>query len=281
MPIKAEDVLRTIGVTDLEKYEKPEDFKSEFDGKFIAKDHIQEDEELKSSIFNKLIGPYDTSVRKAFKDAGFEFAPDELKDKKLPDIVRHALETKVKPIMEELTTIKETGNTDEATKKELEKYKKKTEEYKTKFEQFEGLNNSLNQRVEELTTGFENEKKSWIVNQQLGDIFSRVKYKTAGLPESAVAFMKSGFENDIRSNYKFELNDQQKLVILTADGKRVEDPKTSGKVLDPFEVVKLKAVEKQIWEDNPNNGKTSQTYVPPKNKDNNQSGFQPARRMTA
>lgn len=258
MPIKPEDVLSVIGFEKLDSFEKPEDLKVAFDKKFIARDRVAEDEEISSQMTGRLFGTLATDIKKEFKKAGIEFDSSEvdIKNKKAGEIVGIGIGKIVGSFQEQIDTLKAASGGDAS--KEIEKLTKKMEKITGELTQEKELRLKAVEEIEGLKTGFDGEKKSWKVDQMTKEIFGQVKYKN-GLPKEAMDLMKTGFESSARSRYKFDLDDKGELVVLTADGKKVEDKKTSGKTLSPLEALKSLAVEKGVWEDNPNNGKQVRT----------------------
>ncbi len=260
MPVSQEEILKVIGFEDVEKFENVDAFKSAYDQRFIAKDRILDDEKLVNEITGRQLGAIETQVKRTFKEAGVAFDDSELKGKKLTDIAELATKKLVGGFQEQINTLKTAKGGDEVLIKEVESWKSKFEKLKDESSSFKELNEKLSQENEKLANGFQEKEKSWMINQQVKELFGGVKYKTAGIPDAAQKLVRSGFENKVKETFKFDLDESNKLVVLNADGSKVEDPRTSGKILGPLDAIKNLAVSESIWEDNANAGKKSATF---------------------
>lgn len=260
MPIKPEEALSVLGFEKLDSFEKIEDFKAEIDKKFVARDHVAEDDEIVSSITGKIFGSAEAEIKRVFKDAGVEFEPGDIakdgKKRKLFEIAQTGLTKLSAKHKEEVEGLKSAVSGDSA--KEIEKWQGKYTKLEQSYQQEKELREKTAQEIEALKNGFDGEKKSWVIDQKRKDLFGQMKYKN-GLPAEVLNMTKTGFEAEFSKKYKLDLDEQQNLVLLTVDGKKVADPKKSGQFLSPFDGLKNLAIEKKIWEDNPHNGKAVKT----------------------
>lgn len=263
MPITPEDALAVTGFksTDLESFESAEDFKTAYEQKFIARSAITEDGDLMKELAGRINGPYESAIRKTIKESGIEIDNKDLNGLQIPEIFKAVVDKGFVPLKEQLAAFNEGGGGDETLKKELGKWKDNAEKYKSQASEYKELHTKLTDELEQVKSGFENEKKSIKIETQVADIFGKIKFKTGGLPTEAADMIKAGFQNEVKSNFKFDLDDTGKLVILSSDGKKVTDKKESGKILEPFDAVKNFAVDKKIWEDNPHSGKATRVVT--------------------
>jgi hypothetical protein len=265
MAITPEDALEVTGfkAVDLESYESAEDFKKAYEQKFIARSAITEDGDLMKELAGRINGPYESAIRKTIKESGIEIDNKDLNGLQIPEIFKAVVDKGFVPLREQLAAFQESGSGggDEVMKKELGKWKEKAEKFNSQATEYKELHTKLTDELEQVKSGFENEKKSIKIETQVSDIFGKIKFKTGGLSPEATDMIKKGFQNEVKSNFKFDLDDAGKLVILSSDGKKVTDKKESGKILEPFDAVKNFAVDNKIWEDNPHSGKTTRVVT--------------------
>jgi hypothetical protein len=256
MPIKPEEALSVLGYDSLDSFEKVEDFKTEVSKKYIARDKVHEDEDIRAAIVGKTLGSAENEVIKHFKSVGVEFEPGEVKGKKLSEVVKIGSDKIVTNYTTQLEELKASGG---GNTKEFEKITKQLGEYKTKFEQERDLREKAAKELEDSKLGFETEKKNLTIGQQVKELLGAVKYKTAGIPEPMIKTIKTGFESEVKRSYKFDLNDKGELIVLDSNGKQVENAKKVGEYLSPLEAIKNLAVENGVWDENPHRS------TPPKN----------------
>lgn len=280
MPIKPEEALSVLGFDKLDSFEKPEDFKAAVDKKFISRDHVAEDEDLVSSITGKMFGSVEAEVKRVFKEAGVEFEPSDItkdgKKRKLFEIAQTGLTKLASKHREEVDGLKSAVSGDSA--KELEKWQTKYTKLEQSFQQEKDLREKTAQEIEALKSGFDGEKKNWVIDQKRKDLFGQMKYK-GGLAPEVLNMAKTGFEKAFSDKYNLDLDEQQNIILLDKSGKKVSDPKKSGQFLSPLDGMKNLAIDQKIWEDNPHNGKRvpSTQFGTPSRQD----GSEPKRKVPA
>lgn len=265
MPIKPEDAVKTFGFSseDLEKFDKPEDFKAAIDKRFIARDMIADDESIMSEMRGRINGPYQTKLIQVLRESGVEFEEGDIKDKKIPEIAQLGISKINKKYQSELESLKSASSGKEGLEQAMKKWELEKDKIIKERDEFKSLHEKSVGEVENLMSKFGEEKKNWRVDQKWKELLSGVKYKTEGLDEHRTNLLKSGFEGLVRSTYKLDLDEQGNPVILNqADGKKVESSDTAGKLLAPEEAIKNLAVKQGVWSDNAHGGKKVVTMKP-------------------
>lgn len=72
---------------------------------------------------------------------------------------------------------------------------------------------------------------------------------------------REGIESILSKQYSFSVNENKEYIVTTKDGKLIENPNVTGKFLTPLELIKQKALEKELIGSNPHGKQPVKTQV--------------------
>lgn len=260
MPIKYDDLGKELADflnIDIEKTESIEDVKNSFNETFakkeVYKNELLKDPNIAKQVAGRFSGLIETKIRQIAKDNGVEIENSEWKDKSIEDIM-DGFSTKIKSkYKEEIESIKkENGDPAEAVK-----------EWETKYNRIKSERDTYKESVKTLGLEYEDYKKTVASNEREGIIKSG-KAKAFGdlkLKREATELELTGFRTKIESDYKFDLSEDNKVIITDKEGKPIPNPKKAGSYYEPEELIKEKAIEFNLYETNPNAGKPAQVQT--------------------
>lgn len=190
MAVEVNDLLKLIG------FEPPEegeftiaDVRNTVESHFIPRDEIESREDILEPIISKHIGKHlgaaQTALISEAKKAGFEFAHNDFKDKKLVEIVP----TIFGAVSEKLAGAKKP---DSKLTEEVERWKGEYTELKTGYE-------SMQAKMQELQSGFEQEKQQWEINHIVSEDWKKVK-----LDPNVDTYKRRGFEVEFNEKYALQ-----------------------------------------------------------------------------
>lgn len=220
-----------------EKDFKIEDFKTHVDKTYVTRENVLKDDDVRSKIESKVYGEVYRKVAKIF-----DLTSDEIKDKKIDDILVTA-KGKVDVKLTELTE-KVGKNTDEriaAAEREREKEKQRADDLQlgltTKEGEWTEKEKAYNGRVRGLT---------------LGHKFEKAKEKVLFIDDFAKnEIVRTGFETVLNNKYGFDIDEKGEVAITTkADGKQVFNPKKSGQPITLEELLTLEADNAKLLKKN-------------------------------
>lgn len=231
MALETKDILEALDLGD--DVTTLDQLKEKHSKKFVTLSSAHENEEIKSKVVGKVLGSLTTHAKKAF-----DLTPDEIKDKKLEEVLEIA-SSKYKNKFTELETSSKKGKDELVIDLEtkLEKYKKDALEFKSAAD----LASKALQEKEGL---FEEEKKGWKRNS----LFDTVKKDLDKELISDIDPLKlKGFNTEIAEKYIFEVDETgEALAVYNKDKTRVQDPKKLGSFLSPKDLLVQEASKNKL-----------------------------------
>jgi len=277
MPIKPEEITAYLGI----EADSMDQFKEKFDPEFVRKSLIKDPKsDVHKELFPLVIGKFAGTVQKDFihgiKDMGIELAPEEVKDKKVEDIIKLGLE-KAKDFYSSKIADYESKvgqGKDEAVKEWETKYTKLTD----KFTQLDGLHKTLQQTYESEKGGFQNQIKGIRLENIIAKENEKIKWNTAAKP-----LEKDGFFANLEKNYKRDLDETGNLEIFDSKGQRIPNPAKAGTWMSYSEILKSEAEKAGLWEQNPHQQKNTPPAVFSigQQQNNQQLPNQPVRKLSS
>lgn len=249
MPIKPEEAIELIkfmGI-DPETTETIDAAKDLFGNDFIRKSEAIKDETIITKVIGTRMGSLQTDAVRNFKELGVDFEPEEIKGKKLEEILKIG-SAKVKNKFEEIKST--SGGGDEAVKA----WEKKYESQKKKLEETTGLVTSLQKQYEELDLNVKTEKRNSKINEYKKEAIKEVKLRS-DLDQLTLV----GFNAHLNSKYKIELDEEEKpFVVDLATNARIQSKKKAG-FADFGELFEMEAAANKLISLSPHEGKPAPT----------------------
>lgn len=249
MALELKDISTLIDLpSDIDTADKAKEY---FSSNFVARKLITEDETFKKAIGAE-VGRITGSITVAAARS-FNLSKDEIKDKKIEEV----LDLGATKFNTEITALKAgAGEPD-----------KKVKEWETKYSTLEKDANSYKSMIEakdaELTKTKEDAAKSikqHKINFILTDAKAKVKLKD-GINEAE----KNGFNYELEKNSIFDLDENDKPIVLTSKGEKVKNAKgTDFVTLDEY----LETTANKLGILKLNNGGAG-GGTPPKNNEGN------------
>ena len=245
MPIKPEEAIELIkfmGI-DPETTETIDAAKDLFGNDFIRKSEAIKDEAIISKVVGSRLGSLQTEAIREYKGIGVEFEPEEIKGKKLEEILKIGSAK----VMNKFEEIKSTsGGGDEAVKA----WEKKYESQKKKLEETTGLVTSLQKQYEELDLNVKTEKRNSKINEYKKEAIKEIKLRS-DLDQLTLV----GFNAHLNSKYKIELDEEEKpFVVDLATNARIQSKKKAG-FADFGELFEMEAAANKLISLSPHDGK--------------------------
>jgi hypothetical protein len=251
MPIKPEEAIELIkfmGI-DPETTETIDAAKDLFGNDFIRKSEAIKDEAIISKVVGSRLGSLQTEAIREYKGIGVEFEPEEIKGKKLEEILKIG-SAKVKNKFEEIKST--SGGGDEAVKA----WEKKYESQKKKLEETTGLVTSLQKQYEELDLNVKTEKRNSKINEYKKEAIKEIKLRS-DLDQLTLV----GFNAHLNSKYKIELDEEEKpFVVDLATNARIQSKKKAG-FADFGELFEMEAAANKLISLSPHDGKEAPKKV--------------------
>lgn len=246
--LKPESILTFLGFK-AEEIKTEEDFKTQFEGKFGIKEQLAKDPTFTSKIYGQRVGSIEAKAKSGFKKMGVEFAPEEIKDKGVEDVIEIGL-LKVadlnKKSMEDLEKSSK-GSVDEQVKEWKEKYKS----IQTKLEETEGLLNKTSTDYEGFRKEVLNKSKSDNITRFKKDVIGKLEFKQDITPVEKV-----GFEALLSSKYDFDLDEQENPYVKDKKtGQRIPSKKVTGQFMTAEEILNEELVANKLAKLNKDGGK--------------------------
>lgn len=232
MALELKDVLDVLGLpTDVDSKEKLAELHRK---NYITKAEAIEDDEVVKKVEGRIYGGLTTEAKRLFG-----FSKEEIKDKPFKDILREGAER----FATKITELEEASGkgSEEVVKRlngELEKFKNQANQYKTDLEKVIG-------EKSELENGFTQKLKEFKVQSAYKEAFSQIP-----LSETANDLTKRGFNDHVRSTYKFDVDEEENVIVLDAKGQKVPNPTKTGAYLGLVDVLKMEAEKNGILKKN-------------------------------
>lgn len=231
-------------------------FKEQFQSKFIVKDNVIKDPELTDKIYGKIMGSQMTKIRQMFKEEGVEFTEEETKSiKKNDELLVLGLNKLKGGFINQIEDVKK-SNTIGADQR--------LSEYEARIAKIEKEKNDI--------------KAAW---KSTGEEFEKYKYEMASsLKQKEVDFRlakakevlkmrpkineaeRAGFEAILKNRLKFDLDDNGQLVTMNANGERIKSKVKAGDFMPAEEAMQDIINELGLGDTNPHAGKPAPLAQP-------------------
>lgn len=259
--MEAKDLLSYIG---LDKVEKIDDFKKEFEKKFVPRDKAIEDEEIRNRVSGETLGRITTKFTRLMKQHGVEFDPADVeeevtledgtkkkKNKPLENIFEVGI-TKFNDMhvaaQEEIK--KKSGEPTQALKDWQEKYVK----IESKYNDLKKLHDDTKQQLQKTEQTYAEQIKGIKVQTIKQQALAGITWK-----KDITELERKGFESLINDNYKIDLDDKGEAFIADKTGKRIKSDKKAGEFKSISEVLMDEAIKNKLHQVNPHAGKPGQS----------------------
>lgn len=233
-----------------EDFKTVDEFKTKFDSTFVKQSNITEDSEPVKKILGKTFGTLENEIKKVAK--GFEldidFNDESIKDKKVTEKLKFTFEKyneKKSEYIKELEAKAALGNDDK-----VKEWEKKYEKTAQKAKDYEALLNSTKSEFQQAQEKWTNEVKNVKLNVLTKDAFGKVKLK----PDIS-EFEKRGYMATIAEKYKFDLDENENLVVKNTKGERIPSAKTTGTFKTIEEILEEEAIAGKLVQLNNDGGK--------------------------
>jgi len=249
--MELKDLLDYLGVEDVKDLDA---FKKSFSGKYITRAEANDDDEIKSKITGKITGSITTLAKRLFG-----LSSEEINGKKWEEIVELG-KAKQDSLIEELKS-KQGQSSDEAVKElqaKLEKANARLQEYKD--------NNSLLQKtLEDTKADYEGRFKTEKINNILATEKSKVQTK---LKSDLSKAEQHYLDSLIKESIKVDFDDQNEVLVLNSEGKRLANPNKAGAFLTLSEAIESIADKEGFIKKN-DGGKVNPAVFTDNNQKNN------------
>jgi hypothetical protein len=242
------------------KAETADEFKKKFDEKYVRKDAAIDYEKLNAEI-GKVKGSIETALKQKAKAFGVDFSSDEVKDKKIEEL----MELVFKKITENADLAIKTAK-DEAKKarpQEIQELLDKLSKLNDKVRQYEEINAALKKDMELKEQEFSGKIKDIKRNLQVESLWNAIKFRS-----DIDQLQIKGFKAEVMENYRFDLNEKDELVITDKDGKYIPSMSKHGAIKSPHEVITELAMKHKILSTNKDEGRRA--FVPANGADSGQ-----------
>jgi transcription initiation factor IIE alpha subunit len=249
--MEIKDLLDYLGVEDVKDLDA---FKKSFSEKYITRAEANDDDEIKSKITGKITGSITTLAKRLFG-----LSSEEINGKKWEEIVELG-KAKQDSLIEELKS-KQGQSSDEAVKElqaKLEKANARLQEYKD--------NNSLLQKtLEDTKADYEGRLKTEKINNILAAEKSKVQTK---LKSDLSKAEQHYLDSLIKESIKIDFDEQNEVLVLNAEGKRLANPNKAGAFLTLSEAIESIADKEGFIKKN-DGGKVNPAVFTDNNQKNN------------
>lgn len=240
MAIESKDLIEYLGFKP-EEVESLDDLKSKFSTDFIRKDAVVKDKDLVSQVTGKVIGSITTKLNTVVKDLGFELDENEIKGKKIEDVIGvfgNKAKDHYTAKITELESLASANNKDEAVKEWENKFKK----IESKYNDTVNLLNTTKADYESKIQSYEGEKVAFKINHRKSEALKSVPFKD-GLTE----LERKGYMSILDEEIGVELDETGvPYPISKKDKSRIPNPKVSGTFMDFEDLFTQKAIELKL-----------------------------------
>lgn len=240
-----------------------EDFKADFEKKYVGIDKLADRKDLINPLFGKKIGEIETKVRSAARSFGIDLKDDGIpKDTKIDGVidivfgkVGELRDTQVKEFKDKVG-----DNDDEALGKLQGEFDTFKESQGKKYSDLEILKTDAVDKFNDLekTTG---EQFTQIKLDTLrGEANNKITWASE---EKDFALKKKGFDFEMKENFKTTLNDEGSFIVTNSKGERIKDEKVTGEFKSYDTVLSEEAAKAGLIKVNPQGGKPAPNFTPP------------------
>lgn len=212
--------------------ETEDDFKKSFDEKFMSKEAHKTD-----------IGQRFTNIDSAFLET-YKLIDPSISSRKMAAV---RFEDNLTNFKEKLVSVLK--EKDDAAKsgndKKVNDLTKLLEDKEKSLSAYIEANENLKSEFESFKTDSESKFK----NYKLSDRYNKVKSQIAFV-DNADRFKMRGYEDTLKEEYLFDLDENDELIVKGKDGKPVANKSKAGHFLSPKEVMEMMAEEAELLKKN-------------------------------
>lgn len=261
--VKTTDLLALLGLP--QDLTSPDEIREKFEQTYVPLESLKDPKNphtqaLAPALVGKVTGVTATTLKRKLKQYGLELTADDLKDKPIEQLVELGLEKLHENTSQKLKTLEE---------QLAQSSDQKSQELTSKLEKLQAKYNDTTALLDQARQQYETEKGSW--EQQLRG--QRLDWERAKLHETAIKWRpdvkeveKEGYFARLAKSYKLELDEQGRLEVLDASGKRIPSGKQAHSFKTYEEVLEETGRALGVWAENPKAGqpagRTSSFVVP-------------------
>lgn len=231
-------------------------FKEQFQSKFIVKDNVIKDPEITDKIYGKIMGSQMTKIRQMFKEEGVEFTEEETKAIKKNDELLVLGLTKLKGgFINQIEDVKKSNSV--GTDQRLQ-------EYEARIAKIEKEKNDIKAAWKSTGEEFEKYKFDMASNLKQKEVdfrLSKAKETLKMRPKINEA-ERAGFEAILKNRLKFDLDENGQLVTMNATGERIKSKVKAGDFMPAEEAMQDIINELGLGDTNPHAGKPAPLAQP-------------------
>lgn len=224
-------------------------FKEQFQSKFIVKENVIKDPEITDKIYGKIMGSQMTKIRQMFKEEGVEFTEEETKAiKKNDELLVLGLNKLKGGFINQIEDVKKSNSVGAD---------QRLSEYEARIAKIEKEKNDI--KAAWKSTGEEFEKYKSDISTAMKQ--KEIDYKVSKAKESLKLRAKineaerAGFESILKNRLKFDMDDTGSLVIMNSNGERIKSKVKAGDFMPAEEAMQEIVNELGLGETNPHAGK--------------------------
>lgn len=230
---EAQELLTFLGIED------SENFKENFSQKFFTKETALASDEIKKAIVGKRMTEIEGSLLKLGKIVDPELTRSKLGEKQIEENIEGFMELFSNKFTE-LETKASTGNDKKVN--DLERMLQDKDKSLLSYKELAEKEAAEKERV---VSEYQNGMKSYKINHQ----FEQYKNKLSWIDEPTDV-QRIGFDTKISTSYKFDLDEKDNLVILSADGKPIPSKVKGGAMADPLEILDFELDQNKLKKNN-------------------------------
>lgn len=231
-------------------------FKEQFQSKFIVKENVIKDPEITDKIYGKIMGSQMTKIRQMFKEEGVEFTEEETKAiKKNDELLVLGLNKLKGGFINQIEDVKKSNSVGAD---------QRLSEYEARIAKIEKEKNDI--KAAWKSTGEEFEKYKFEMASSLKQ--KEVDFRLAKAKETLKMRPKineaerAGFEAILKNRLKFDLDDNGQLVTMNANGERIKSKVKAGDFMPAEEAMQDIINELGLGDTNPHAGKPAPLAQP-------------------
>lgn len=236
------ELISYMGI-DVEKVENLDKAKEQISNDYLRKSLIKDSDELKQAIGSRL-GAIDVSIKRFFKEQGVELPGEEIKDKKIEEILsigekrlKETFEGKIKDIQ-----VSASSKPSEREKELEEKYNKLNQKHTETL----GLIDSLKSDADTKIKAEQKKVHVYKINDYKKRAFGSVKFNDEAKKDE---LKMTGFSAYIENKYDVDLDENETPFLKSKEtGQRIPDPKKHGSFLGFEDVLMMEAEQKNLTE---------------------------------
>ena len=226
-------------------------FKEQFQQKFVLKENVVKDPELTSQITGKVMGSQMTKIRQMFKEEGIEFSDEETKTiKKNEDLFNLGLSKLKGNLLNQIEDVKKSASV--GSDQRLQEYEARIAKIEKEKNDIKAAWKSTGEEFEKYKTEVSNTIKQKEIDFRLSKAKELLKLRSK-INEAE----RAGFEAILKNRLKFDLDDSGQLVTMNASGERIKSKVKAGDFMPADEAIQEIVNELGLGETNPHAGKAA------------------------